>query len=271
MYKAILLACCLALSLAQAEDEIRVGGYAKEFNWYNVGAVNPVEDIGSCSGASTCQAAVSTYETEYYRETATLPTLSTQYCLECSGHDSCDNSSITHENMQKIMEWLRDNGCADASAWPYTAGSTSSGTTSTSGICNATRTKCPNKVHLHKKHKSGKNNMKHWIAKNTVACLIHADDAFRSYTGTINSDAPYECSKNSPSDSELNHGLVAIGYDRHKNWLVQNNWGTGWGDQGYALLKEGKECGLRRRIYRFNSALNLAVTVALVLISVIAF
>lgn len=271
MYKAILLACFVAISLATVTDEIRVGGYAKEMNWNNVGAVTPVGDEGSCSGASVCFATVTCYETEYYRETATLPSLSVEYCLECLNVTGCDNSTITHQNMQRVMEDLRDSGCADDSQYPYTAGSTSSGKPSTISCSGASRTLCPNKVHLHKKHKSGKNNMKHWIAKNVVSCLIHADDAFRGYTGTVNSDAPYECSKNSPSDKELNHGIVAIGYDRHKNWLVQNSWGTGWGDQGYALLKHGKECGLRRRIYRFNWNVKLALTAVLLLVSVIAF
>jgi hypothetical protein len=196
--------------------------------------------------------------------------MSAEYVLECSGVASCDNASITHENFQKIVEFLRDGGCPRDSDWPYTAGGLTSGKPSTSGICNATKLVCPNKVHMHKKHKLGKSTLKKWIAKNPTANMIHADDAFRAYTAN-DIVTPYECSKNSPSDKELNHGLNAVGYDQHKNWVVQNNWGTGWGSGGYILLKHGKECGLRRRVYRYNWGFNIAVTLFLLLVSLISF
>jgi hypothetical protein len=47
MIKITLLGCFFALVLAkQDHDEIRVGGYAKEFDWREVAAVTPVQDQG---------------------------------------------------------------------------------------------------------------------------------------------------------------------------------------------------------------------------------
>lgn len=248
-----------------------MSGYAKVFSWYYVDAITNVRDIGSCGGASMAVAATKLYETEYYRETTWLYDLSAEYVLECSGVASCENTSITHQNLETILKWQATTGIPKNSEWPYTAGGLTTGKPTTSGICeSANKVTCSNKIHLHKKHKIGKGTLKKWIAKNPTANLIHADEAFSSVTAN-DLVTPYECSKNSPSDKELNHALNAIGYDEHKNWVVQNNWGTDWGNNGYLLLKHGKECGLRRRVFRYNWSLNAAVTFALVLVSLFAF
>lgn len=83
MNRILCLASCIALIVSQ-EDEIRVGGYASDFNWNAVAAITSVVDQGQCEGASMCLAAVTLYETEHYRQTSKLLTLSTEYCLECN-------------------------------------------------------------------------------------------------------------------------------------------------------------------------------------------
>lgn len=124
-------------------------------------------------------------------------------------------------------------------------------------------------MHLHKKHKIGKKTLKHWIAKNPTANLIYADDEFRNVTSGSTTD-PYECRKNSPNDKELNQGVAAVGYDKHENYLIKNSWGTSWGDGGYLLLKKGKECGLRKRVYRYNWAGRLGAMVGILVLGLMA-
>lgn len=120
-----------------------LGGWAKEYDWRIVGGITPVGDQGSCQGSSMCWAAINSYSTEYWRQTGNLYTLSTEYCLECSGADSCSRDSITHQNMQKIMEFLRDNGAPNSTDYPFTAGNLSSGAPSTSGLCDSSnKVKC---------------------------------------------------------------------------------------------------------------------------------
>jgi len=41
------------------------------------------------------------------------------------------------------------------------------------------------------------------------------------------------------------HAIVSVGYgindhDGLKYWLIQNSWGTHWGDDGFAMLHRGK-------------------------------
>lgn len=39
---------------------------------------------------------------------------------------------------------------------------------------------------------------------------------------------------------QTNHMVVIVGWDDAKGgWIMQNSWGTGWGDQGYAIIKYG--------------------------------
>jgi len=46
------------------------------------------------------------------------------------------------------------------------------------------------------------------------------------------------CGKN------LDHGVLAVGYDAKSNWLVKNSWGALWGRKGYITLKKGNTCGV---------------------------
>lgn len=153
------------------------------------------------------------------------------------------------------MKSVANTGLPRDSDYPYTAGSTSTGEPSTNGISGASRVQCSKKVHYHHKHKAGKSTLKHWIAKNpTVNMVDTTDNQLRDANSSTSSSDPYECKKNNPDDKQLNHVLNAVGYDHKENWIVQSSWGTGWANNGQLLLKKGKECGLRRRVYRYNWA-----------------
>ncbi|MED6265182.1 hypothetical protein AMECASPLE_018228 [Ameca splendens] len=45
-----------------------------------------------------------------------------------------------------------------------------------------------------------------------------------------------------------NHAVLVVGYDTTGDlpyWIVQNSWGTTWGDQGYVYIKIGSNiCGI---------------------------
>jgi hypothetical protein len=46
----------------------------------------------------------------------------------------------------------------------------------------------------------------------------------------------------------MNHALLIIGFGSDNGmdyWLVQNSWGTGWGQGGFAKIARGKNtCGI---------------------------
>jgi len=43
---------------------------------------------------------------------------------------------------------------------------------------------------------------------------------------------------------QLDHGVLAVGYDGSQNWFVKNSWGTSWGIKGYITLESGNTCGI---------------------------
>jgi len=50
-----------------------------------------------------------------------------------------------------------------------------------------------------------------------------------------------------PSSDTINHGMTAIGYGvqrKKKYWLIQNSWGTDWGDSGMVKIQRGVNLGM---------------------------
>lgn len=43
--------------------------------------------------------------------------------------------------------------------------------------------------------------------------------------------------------TNLNHAVVAVGYNADGSWIVRNSWGAGWGSQGHITLAAGNTCG----------------------------
>jgi len=42
----------------------------------------------------------------------------------------------------------------------------------------------------------------------------------------------------------LDHGVLAVGYDSDKNFIVKNSWGSSLGEEGYITLAAGDTCGV---------------------------
>lgn len=63
-----------------------------------------------------------------------------------------------------------------------------------------------------------------------VAVTVCATNAFMNYKGGIYSG----------SGSCQNHMVTLVGYDSKKEfWIMQNSWGTSWGEDGYMRIKFG--------------------------------
>lgn len=68
-----------------------------------------------------------------------------------------------------------------------------------------------------------------------LAVCVDAND-WVSYTGGV----IHSCG------NSLDHCVQLVGYDKdNEYWIVRNSWGEAWGDNGYVMLKGGKNtCGL---------------------------
>ena len=90
-------------------------------------------------------------------------------------------------------------------------------------------------------------DMKYSVAQNPVAIALDADNVyFRFYkNGVI--DLPSNASRS------LNHAVLLVGYDHDEKgmyWIIQNSWGTEWGDQGFCKLRvQPKEGTLLCQLY----------------------
>lgn len=76
-----------------------------------------------------------------------------------------------------------------------------------------------------------------------VSIGIDATDELQSYSsGVFYSD--------SCSSTNLNHGVLAVGYGTDDSgndyWIIKNSWSEEWGQSGYAFLarNRGNNCGI---------------------------
>lgn len=67
------------------------------------------------------------------------------------------------------------------------------------------------------------------IAKQPVAVAVDASN-WSQYRGGVFSN----CGKN------VNHAVLAVGYEGDDYWIIKNSWGKTWGSSGHIHLKGGQ-------------------------------
>jgi len=67
---------------------------------------------------------------------------------------------------------------------------------------------------------------------------VYADSGFIHYSGGVYSGCPAN------SQNYINHAVLLYGYDSSGNWLIKNQWGTGWGISGFMKLSSTNDCGM---------------------------
>lgn len=196
-------------------------------DWVAKGAVTPVKNqaqCGSCWAFSTTGSIEGAIFTTY----GVLESLSEQELVSCDKVDSgCQGGA-----MDNGFTYAETNGLATEDAYPYTSG------TGTAGTCSTTKSKT---AAAHSKVISftdvtpnSETALLNAVAKGPVSVAIEADQqAFQFYSsGIIKASAG--CGTN------LDHGVLAVGYGEDnglKYWKVKNSWGPTWGDDGYVRLE----------------------------------
>lgn len=142
------------------------------------------------------------------------------------------------------MVYLGKVGGVLRSNYPYISGSISSGAPAvTPGICSER-----NRIYL------GNGSMAYYETLTTsqikqmltdqgpLMVGIYADSGFTSYSAGIYSGCPANASL------YINHAVSLIGYDSSNNWIIKNEWGTGWGESGFMRVSNARDCGLSKSI-----------------------
>merc|ERR1719219_760671 len=214
-------------------------------------AVTPVKNQGSC-GSCWSFGTAATFEGAQClagnKDCGAWMGASEQQLVDCGGKD---NTDLGHYYDMGCNGGWTDNGLyyiqqtgflENYDDYPYTSGSSGKvGTCQTSSLnsagsisnCGATLA-------------NSESDLKAGLAE--VGPMGVAIDAgglsFQLYSGGV-----YTSSK--CSSTALNHAVTAVGYGVDASsgadyWIIKNSWGTGWGDNGYILMRRNYNnmCGV---------------------------
>ncbi|KAL0784885.1 thiol protease aleurain-like [Brassica napus] len=200
-------------------------------DWTKTGIVSPVRDQGQCE-AGWAISSVGAVEAAYRKKYGIGISLSEQQLLDCSTNNKgCDGGAAANAFQYNVERKLNYR-----SFYPYGG---------TQGKCRYE----PLVVgKLIKSYGVGvsidENKLKQWVGSiGPVTVGFHVTNSFAFYEeGVYSSD---ECGD---TTKDLNHFMLVVGYgieDGVPYWLIQNSWGTDWGEKGYIKVEMGKNmCGV---------------------------
>jgi len=187
-------------------------------NWVAEGKVGPIENQGSC-GSCWAFSAAETVQSYWALNKGSLPSLSEQQLVDCSrsyGNQGCNGGWPSW-----ALNYVKANGLTTQQAYPYTG---------RDGTCkiNTGAYKIPNW-----RQNGGCSSLTTDINLQPTSVCVDATN-WSFYRSGIFSN----CAKN------INHAVLAVGWDDAGNWLIQNSWGTSWGAKGFITLKNGDTCAV---------------------------
>ncbi|XP_010898099.1 cathepsin O [Esox lucius] len=210
---------------------LKTGGLPAKFDWRDKGAVGPVQNQQACGGCWAFSV-VGIIESAKARSVQPWEPLSVQQVIDCSYKNQGCNGGIT----TRALGWLNQTKLklVKQSEYPFKA---------QTGIC-----------HFFPQSHDGvsvkdfaaynfsgreKAMMGRLVAWGPLAVTVDAL-SWQDYLGGI---IQHHCSYH-----HANHAVIVIGYDATGEvpyWIVQNSWGTSWGNEGYAYIKMGGNvCGI---------------------------
>jgi len=212
------LGFCLTVGLAAG---CALADPPSSVNWVERGAVSPVRDQGMCGGdyAFAGAGAVNSLHAIFGNG---LADVSEQQLLDCSsayGGKGCPGGSL-----HTAFDYIAANGATTRDAYP---------TTGTSGECkiNGGAIKISGYTDI---PKGDCGALEAAVARQPVMAVINGE-SLNDYSGGILSS--------NATDLNLDHAVLVVGYTPDY-WLVQNSWGSSWGEQGYVRLQRGDRIGI---------------------------
>lgn len=205
-------------------------GLPASYNWCDAhGGCTPVKNQGQC-GACWAFATQGVLENLIKAEDNMTVNLSEQYLISCNNegwgcyggfwaHDYNLNKKVYGETeagapLESTMSYRARNGSCNPphekaykiSSWGYVCGSL---------YCTPTTAQIKQAILDH----------------GPLATGIYADYAMQRYTGGV-----FTSSKN----RQPNHAVLIVGWDDSQScWIVRNQWGSEWGENGYMRIRYG--------------------------------
>ena len=196
------------------------------FNWCDHNGCTPVKNQGSC-GSCWAFATAGPLESLIKINDGITADLSEQYLVSCNIDGwGCDGGFWAHDYHEwKMADGETEAGAVLESSFPYEA---------RDAACNPPHPKayhidswqyvCPDCTPTTAQLKQA------IYAHGPLSVSVCVNDAFQSYSGGIFSG---------PGCSDLNHGVVLVGWDDDGCWILRNSWSSAWGEGGYMRIKYG--------------------------------
>ncbi|KAF8092039.1 hypothetical protein N665_0427s0018 [Sinapis alba] len=198
-------------------------------DWREDDIVSPVRDQEQCE-AGWAISSVGAVEAAHRKRYGIRVSLSEQQLLDCStNNNGCDGGFAA-----KAFQYIKERGLIFRAVYPYE---------STQGVC---RHQLSLPRVLIRSYRIGvdENELKQWVGSiGPVTIGFHVTNSFAFYESGV-----YTSSECGSTTKDLNHFMLVVGYgieDGVQYWLVQNSWGTDWGEKGYIKVEMGKNmCGV---------------------------
>jgi C1A family cysteine protease len=211
-----------------------------EVNWVKAGKVDKVQDQGECGSCWAFSTALATSSAYAIDVKDVVYSLSQQQLVDCS---KGDNEGCNGGMYYYAWDYLKDHSFMLKSDYPYTG---------KNGKCKYNESKGVMKTikktgATYSDICSDSASIKSALESKPASVAIKADSTvFQTYkSGVITSK---KCGTSS------DHAVTAVGHgheDGHDYILVQNSWGTSWGDHGLVKIAatEGKgTCGINQNV-----------------------
>lgn len=195
-----------------------------DVDWRTKGAVTPVKDQSQC-GSCWAFSATGTLEGAHFIASGSLVSLSEEELMDCVTTCDCCDGGL----MKDAIEYAIVKGMEKESDYPYTMAC---------GACKYSPAKAT--IHFKSMYNVTEGDMDDLlatIAKGPVSIGVDAS-SWSFYSGGVYTGP---C-----STTDLDHGVLAVGYSKGQYIIVKNSWGSSWGENGYIRLSLAKTniCGV---------------------------
>ncbi|EAS06454.1 papain family cysteine protease (macronuclear) [Tetrahymena thermophila SB210] len=202
---------------------------ASSIDWRKKGGVSPVKNQGECGGCWTFSATglMESFNL-IHNKPQNVSLYSQQQLLDCvtleNGYfsEGCEGGVPSD-----AVQYAADFGVLSDNEYPYTG---------IQGQCNIT-SKTNGFQPVQFSYLDGTaEGLRKALNYGPVSVAMDASNMKEYTSGVFNN-----CTS---KQFNLNHAVLAVGYDEEGNWIIKNSKGPNWGMEGYFLLAPGNTCGI---------------------------
>ncbi|KAL4464665.1 hypothetical protein ABPG74_011226 [Tetrahymena malaccensis] len=201
--------------------------YPSYVDWRQTGALNPVQNQGQCGSCSAFGTA-GVLESFYYIRYNQQVKFSEQQLLDCARQAGFDVYGCDGAWQQEYFKYAHQYGIVSGQQYPYVG----------------YQTRCRDITNLPKFFPQSfryinrnPSDIKSAISQGPISVTVDASNWRNYYGGIFNGCSYYP---------ELNHAVIAVGYDAQGNYIIRNSWGPYWGESGYIRVSANNDCGILR-------------------------